>query len=170
VVGNKMLSGKWALKNLAPIILMASVSLAGCQSVPATGFSTEQKAALSAKGFVETPRGWELTMADRLLFASDASTLMADQAAIIANMASELKKVGIISAQVEGHTDATGSHEHNARLSKNRALAVSVPLLASGFQLSANQIVGRGEEFPVGDNASAEGRADNRRVVIIVTP
>lgn len=161
----------WTGLRAALIGLVAAAALAGCQSAPApTGFSAAQKAVLSANGFVERGDGWELTLADRVLFASDESALLPDQLASIGRIAAALAKVGIATARVEGHTDATGSANHNARLSKARAATVAAAMQANGMQLPDDQIVGRGEAFPIGDNRTAEGRADNRRVVIIVTP
>jgi outer membrane protein OmpA-like peptidoglycan-associated protein len=150
--------------------IAVAVTLAACQSVPPSGPSPAQRAVLAAHGFVQTERGWELTMADRLLFDSDESRLKPAQIDAIARIGSELVRVGVAAARVEGHTDATGSTAHNTQLSLERANAVAGPLRQSGMALSDDQILGRGEAFPIGDNRSAEGRADNRRVVIIVTP
>jgi OOP family OmpA-OmpF porin len=150
---------------------LAALLLAACQAAPApSGFSDAQKAVLAANGFVERADGWELTMAERVLFAIDESALKPDQIAAIARIGSALVTVGILTARVEGHTDATGSRAHNAKLSRARAQTVAQPLRASGMAFTDAQIIGRGEDFPVGDNRTEAGRADNRRVVIIVTP
>lgn len=153
------------------VTMAAAITLAACQSVPPpSGFSAAQKTVLTANGFVETTRGWELTMADRVLFDVNDSLLKPEQIAVLANVGAQLAKVGIASASVEGHTDNTGSDAFNIRLSQARAQSVAVPLRANGIALATNQIVGRGESFPVGDNETDAGRADNRRVVVIVTP
>jgi outer membrane protein OmpA-like peptidoglycan-associated protein len=66
---------------------------------------------------------------------------------------------------VEGHTDNTGSDSYNLKLSQQRADAVRQYLLAKGISGTRIEAKGFGEMQPVGDNATAEGRALNRRVV-----
>ncbi|WP_447757044.1 OmpA family protein [Sphingopyxis fribergensis] len=145
--------------------------LAACQSVPPpTGFSPAQVAALQSQGFVETGLGWELSMPERLLFPSNESALPADQQQRIGEIAAKLVSVGIITARVEGHTDSTGTSAYNLALSQARAQAVAGPMQGSGMRFTADQIVGRGETLPLSSNATAEGRQDNRRVVVIVAP
>ena len=145
--------------------------LAACQSVPPpTGFSPAQVAVLQSQGFVEAGPGWELSMPERLLFPSNESGLPADQQERIGNIAGKLVSIGITTARVEGHTDSTGTSAYNLTLSEARAQAVAAPMRASGMQFTADQIVGRGETLPLSSNTTAEGRQDNRRVVVIVTP
>lgn len=156
---------------LALLRICATTLLAACQSVPAPrGFNPEQVAALKAEGFAQTELGWELTLNERLLFASNESTLEPDQIERLGRLARNLASVGIFTARVEGHTDSTGSTKYNQRLSRARAVAVAAPLQANGMRFSADQIIGRGETTPISPNSTVEGRQDNRRVVVIITP
>lgn len=151
--------------------LFVAAALAACQSVPApTGFNAVQIAALKAEGFVETDAGWALTLPERLLFATDESDLKPEQIEAIAKIAGRLSAVGITSARVEGHTDSVGSSAYNLKLSQARAQAVAVPMQANGMALTPDQVIGRGEALPLSSNDTAEGRQDNRRVVVIVWP
>lgn len=153
------------------LVLTFAALLAACQSVPPpTGFGAAQIAMLKSQGFVETDTGWELTMPERLLFQSDQSDLPADKQQRIADIAAKLVSVGISTARVEGHTDSTGTAAYNLALSQARAQAVAAPLQASGMKFTADQIIGRGEALPLSSNTTAEGRQDNRRVVVIVWP
>ncbi len=145
--------------------------LAACQSVPpATGFTAAQIAALQSQGFVETGPGWMLSMPERLLFPSNESAVSPDQQQRISDIAAKLVSVGIITARIEGHTDSTGTSAYNLTLSQARAEAVAAPMQAGGMRFTADQIVGRGETLPLSSNTTSEGRQDNRRVVVIVTP
>jgi len=65
---------------------------------------------------------------------------------------------------VEGHTDSTGNDSYNMTLSKNRADAVTKYLVAQGISASRLTTYAHGETLPKYDNATAEGRAKNRRV------
>jgi outer membrane protein OmpA-like peptidoglycan-associated protein len=69
---------------------------------------------------------------------------------------------------VEGHTDSQGSSNSNQSLSQRRADAVRSYLISRGYPGDLIQAQGIGEDRPVADNNSAEGRANNRRVEIIV--
>ena len=145
--------------------------LAACQSVPpTTGFTPVQIAALQSQGFVEDGPGWMLSMPERLLFPSNESSVSPDQQQRIRDIAAKLVSVGIATARIEGHTDSTGTSAYNLTLSQARAQAVAGPMQAGGMQFTADQIVGRGETLPLSSNATPEGRQDNRRVVVIVTP
>ena len=153
------------------LIALFAALLAACQSTPApTGLNAAQIAVLQSQGFVETGLGWELSMPERLLFPSNESGLPADQQQRITDIATKLVSVGIVTARIEGHTDSTGTSAYNLTLSQARAEAVAAPMQAGGMQFTADQIVGRGETLPLSSNATAEGRQDNRRVVVIVTP
>lgn len=153
------------------LLTVFAAMLAACQSVPApTGFTPAQIAALRDEGFVEAGTGWELTLTERLLFGSNESTVDPEQRMRISELARNLASVGIVTARVEGHSDSTGASAYNLTLSQARAQAVAVPLQAGGMRLTPDQIVGRGEAVPMSTNDTVEGRKDNRRVVVIVTP
>ncbi|VWX53612.1 OmpA family protein [Novosphingobium sp. 9U] len=71
---------------------------------------------------------------------------------------------------VYGHTDSTGSDAYNLDLSKRRADAVARYLISRGVSSARIQTQGMGESYRVADNATAEGRAKNRRVEVKITP
>lgn len=155
----------------ALFMLAFAALLAACQSVPPqTGFTPEQVAVLKAEGFVDKGFDWTLNMPERLLFSTNESSVPTEQQARITDIAAKLVAVGITTARVEGHTDSTGAAAYNLTLSQARAEAVAAPMLAGGMKLAADQVVGRGETVPMSSNDTDEGRQDNRRVVVIVTP
>lgn len=153
------------------VLILLPLLLAACQTMPAPkGFTPAQVATLKAEGFVETGDGWTLTINERLLFATNESALKPEQVTILEATAKNLVSVGILTARVEGHTDSTGTTAYNQTLSQARAQSVARALQSSGMRFDADQIIGRGETIPLSPNDTAEGRQDNRRVVVIVTP
>jgi outer membrane protein OmpA-like peptidoglycan-associated protein len=70
--------------------------------------------------------------------------------------------------EIQGHTDATGSPEHNMQLGQERADAVRRYLNQKGVALNRMSTISYGETQPVDSNKSKEGRSKNRRVVIVV--
>lgn len=71
---------------------------------------------------------------------------------------------------VVGHTDSVGADDYNQTLSDRRASAVGNLLMAQGLATGRIQLQGRGEREPVASNTTAEGRAKNRRVDIVIKP
>jgi outer membrane protein OmpA-like peptidoglycan-associated protein len=72
--------------------------------------------------------------------------------------------------RVVGHTDNVGSAAYNNQLSQERAMAVARELIAAGTAASRISVSGRGFYEPITSNATAAGRAQNRRVEIVITP
>ena len=98
-------------------------------------------------------------------FASGSATLTAAAQASVRRLAAT---VGRKSVRVEAHTDSQGSDAANLALSQRRAEAVRQVLVASGVAAGRVTARGKGEVDPSADNASAGGRARNRRVEVIL--
>jgi len=114
----------------------------------------------SAEGFI-------VNLPD-ILFDVNKATLKAEAQIVIAKMAGILLVLPDLTLRVEGHTDSTGSEEHNLTLSKRRAESVFSFLAGSGIDQSRMTATGFGIQRPVADNSTAEGRKKNRRVEIII--
>jgi len=115
-------------------------------------------------------RGLVITLSGQVLFASDQATLLPAATAALDNVVAALKAMPANAGRVmiEGHTDARGSRAHNRDLAERRARAVRDFLTSRGLPSDLFVIEGIGPDRPVADNRSAEGRANNRRVEIVV--
>jgi outer membrane protein OmpA-like peptidoglycan-associated protein len=100
-------------------------------------------------------------------FGSGSARLTAQAQASLRALAAQLRG-GSSRIQIEGHTDSQGADAANLALSRQRAEAVRRVLEDAGLPGARLQASGKGESAPVADNASAGGRARNRRVEIIV--
>jgi outer membrane protein OmpA-like peptidoglycan-associated protein len=105
-----------------------------------------------------------------LLFAVDSTALRPDLRADLASVAQSLIRYPNSRIEVIGHTDNTGSAAYNYDLSQRRAVAVSNVLTQNGVPFGRITNIGRGFDQPVASNATAQGRAQNRRVEIIIRP
>jgi outer membrane protein OmpA-like peptidoglycan-associated protein len=116
----------------------------------------------------ETARGLIVNMSD-VLFDTGKYTLKPTTQISLAKVAGILEAYPGLKVQVEGYTDSVGSDEYNQALSQNRAGAVKDFLVAQG--VSPNNITsqGFGKNDPVADNSTAPGRAQNRRVNMVVS-
>jgi outer membrane protein OmpA-like peptidoglycan-associated protein len=129
----------------------------------------EAAAALASIAKVEQEgRGTVITISGALLFGSGRSQLLPGAGHALDAVARAIELDPDRNVVVEGHTDARGSDELNARLSRDRAEAVRVRLIAAGVDPARIRAVGRGESSPIANNATPEGRAENRRVEIIL--
>jgi OOP family OmpA-OmpF porin len=100
-------------------------------------------------------------------FATGKADIQTESQPIIDQIVELLKSNPTLKISVEGHTDNTGSPASNKTLSENRAKAVRNALIAKGTDQSRLSSKGFGQESPVSDNDSEEGRAKNRRVEIV---
>jgi outer membrane protein OmpA-like peptidoglycan-associated protein len=116
-------------------------------------------------------RGTVITLSGGVLFASAKYDLLANAQENLAQVADALSKSDPDSKiLVQGYTDSQGGEAYNMELSRHRAEAVRNFLVSHGVAGDRVTAQGFGPSQPVADNASPEGRADNRRVEIIVQP
>lgn len=101
---------------------------------------------------------------DRLLFATDSATLDAQSTEQLNNVAAILKAYPNVHMTIGGYTDNTGDAAHNLQLSQDRADSVVAQLVTMGIAPDRLTAKGYGDQHPVGDNSTDEGRALNRRI------
>lgn len=106
---------------------------------------------------------------DKLVFNTGSATLRPESQAQLTNIAAILTNCPSVHLVIAAYTDNVGSPESNLRLSRNRANTVVSQLVSKGVPPDHLTAEGHGQEYPVADNASEEGRAQNRRVVMLVT-
>jgi outer membrane protein OmpA-like peptidoglycan-associated protein len=105
-----------------------------------------------------------------ILFATNKSDLNTASRTSLTQFANSLKTHADTDVQIYGHTDSSGSDAINIPLSQNRASAVEKFLEQQGITASRLVTEGFGSSQPVGDNATAAGKAQNRRVEIYILP
>ena len=116
----------------------------------------------------DTPRGLVVDMGD-VLFDVGKSNLRPEGREDLAKLSGIIINYPKLRLTIEGHTDNRGNPELNQRLSEQRATAVLDYLIKQGLDRSSLSAQGLGENNPVADNSTAEGRQKNRRVEIIVS-
>lgn len=116
----------------------------------------------------DEPRGMVITMSGSVLFASSKATLLSAARSRLEQVADVLLEDGERRIIVEGYTDSQGSDGYNLALSQRRADAVRDSLVQRGYRADLIESRGLGEGNPVAGNDTADGRANNRRVEIIV--
>jgi outer membrane protein OmpA-like peptidoglycan-associated protein len=113
-------------------------------------------------------RGVVLTLNGSVLFAFNKSDLLPAAKTKLDQVAEVLKQSPDASFTVEGNTDSKGSADYNKELSERRANSVKDYLASKGVNGDNIKAVGNGEDQPVASNDTPEGRANNRRVEIIL--
>lgn len=113
------------------------------------------------------PVGCAYNVRINVLFETNSATLAGDQHEELDRLVAALKSTPTLSAIIEGHTDSAGTAEHNQDLSERRAQTVADYLASHGISANRLHPQGFGELRPIADNTTAEGRAQNRRVVLL---
>lgn len=134
-----------------------------------------EQQALAALSKIENvkqePRGTVITLSGAVIFPSGKSELLPSARNKLSEVATALSQNEAASKiVVEGHTDSVGSAEMNQALSMRRAEAVRDALVSNGVSRDRVSVEGHGASRPVADNDSPAGRANNRRVEIVVQP
>ncbi len=175
------------------VLLAAAASLAGCAT---KSYVDERIAGVSSRLDTQEARLDELTATSRqalaraeeagvlaqgkflytvvmsddgLTFDSEQATLSDAAQARLTRLAADLKADNRnVFVEIQGHTDATGDPNYNRWLGQQRADAVQRFLHEEGVALGRMATISYGEDAPTADNGTAEGRAANRRVEIVV--
>jgi outer membrane protein OmpA-like peptidoglycan-associated protein len=111
-----------------------------------------------------------LIMPGNITFATDSADIASNFYTPLNNLATSFKQYNQNSIEIVGHTDSTGSHDHNMLLSERRAQSVANYLIAQGVDPARLSTRGAGPDQPVASNATESGRAQNRRVEVSLKP
>jgi outer membrane protein OmpA-like peptidoglycan-associated protein len=136
-------------------------------NVPAFGVESQ------LLGFIQDPnKGVDSNVwfnYDRLLFDTDSATLRPESQEQLRNIAAILKAYPNVHIKIGGYTDNTGDAASNLSLSQDRANGVMAQLVNLGVSADRMEAQGYGDQYPVADNATEAGRAQNRRIAMNVT-
>jgi outer membrane protein OmpA-like peptidoglycan-associated protein len=111
----------------------------------------------------------KIELPETVQFEVDSSNLVENSKTLLNEVAAQLKShPEITKIQIEGHTDSTASHRHNQKLSEQRAAAVKTYLVGRGIDANRMTTKGFGQDKPIADNKTEEGRFKNRRVDFVI--
>jgi outer membrane protein OmpA-like peptidoglycan-associated protein len=169
-----LMSGDDAVERRQQALIGAGV---GALAGGAIGYYMDQqeaklRAELEGTGVSVTRMGDNITlnMPGNVTFATDSSDLRPAFFGVLNSVGTVLNEFDQTVVEVAGHTDSTGSNEHNQGLSQRRANTVGEYLYTQKIMDERIITVGMGEHYPVADNATPEGREMNRRVEITLVP
>lgn len=132
----------------------------------------ELEAELSGTGVGVARQGDNLIlrMPADVTFASNQSSVNARSFATLDDVAAVLNRYDQSIIDIVGHADSDGTDEYNLNLSRERAASVARYLVSRNVLADRLYVDGRGESAPIASNATAEGKAQNRRVEILIRP
>ena len=172
VVG--LISGDDAVDRRQKALILAGV---GALAGGAVGYymdrqQAELRAELEGTGVSVTRIGDNITlnMPGNITFATDSSDLSPAFFDVLGSVSKVLNKYEKTVVEVAGHTDSTGTDQYNQSLSQRRAGSVAQYLRSQGILGERVMELGLGEQYPVADNATADGRQLNRRVELTLVP
>jgi len=111
-----------------------------------------------------------VTLPNDILFGVDSTAVRPDLRSDLGVLARSMQNYPNSTIQIVGHADSDGDASYNQRLSEGRANAVASVLTGNGVAFNRIQAFGRGEDQPVASNLTPEGKAQNRRVDIVILP
>ncbi|MDS7598144.1 OmpA family protein [Agrobacterium tumefaciens] len=132
----------------------------------------ELRQQLQGTGVSVTRRGDSivLNMPSNITFATDQDQVIPPFYATLDSVGIVLNKFNRTLIDINGHTDSTGSLQHNQALSERRAASVANYLGARGVDQRRISTLGFGPSQPIASNATPDGRAQNRRVEVLISP
>ena len=129
-----------------------------------------QELASTGVGVIRDNDSIRLVMPGNITFQTDSAAINSGFYPVLNSVAKVLNKYDNSTVLVSGHTDSTGSADYNLNLSRERAQSVAAYLQGQGVKSSRFEVMGLGSSNPIASNASANGRAQNRRVEIKIIP
>jgi OOP family OmpA-OmpF porin len=111
----------------------------------------------------------KIELKEKVHFQTAKAVIQRNSYGLLNEIADVLKKRPEIQIRIEGHTDSRAKRKYNLRLSQSRATAVKRYLVGRGIAATRMEAVGYGPDRPIGDNRSAVGRENNRRVEFVIT-
>ena len=151
--------------------------LAGAAIGGGTGYyldaqAAELRAELASTGVqvIESDDNIRLIMPGNITFKTDSADINSSFYPVLNSVAKVLNKYDNSTVLVSGNTDNTGSAEYNLKLSQERAQSVAAYLQGQGVANKRFEVMGLGFSNPIASNATAQGRAQNRRVEIKIIP
>lgn len=111
-----------------------------------------------------------LIMPGNITFDTDSYNLRSNFYPVLNSVGEVLAKYADTTVRVSGHTDNTGSRQHNQTLSERRASSVADYLVTRGVAQNRMLVQGMGFDQPIADNSTQAGRASNRRVELYILP
>ncbi len=119
-------------------------------------------------GYKVDPDGCPVHVTLHVNFPFDSSVLPASANSDINTLTRVLKENPPAKIIIVGHTDHSGSDEYNQKLSERRAASLGKRLVENGIEAERIEMSGKGEKEPVASNATAAGRAQNRRIEVAI--
>jgi len=117
-------------------------------------------------GYKVDPDGCPVHVTLHVNFAFDSSVLPASSKDDVAKLTRVLSENPPAKVIIIGHTDHTGTDEYNQKLSERRAASLAKKLIDNGIDAKRIETSGKGEKEPIATNATAAGRAQNRRIEV----
>jgi outer membrane protein OmpA-like peptidoglycan-associated protein len=121
-------------------------------------------------GIVNNGQNLVVTLPQDILFATNSTSVSGAAQSDLSTLAGSINGYPNSTVNVVGHTDNVGDATFNLDLSQRRAQSVTSVLINAGVSPTRIRSIGRGEDAPVATNQTSEGRQQNRRVEIIITP
>jgi OOP family OmpA-OmpF porin len=111
----------------------------------------------------------KIELKQTVYFDTNKATIKPMSFALLNDVAQAMQDNPKIKVEIQGHTDSQGDDKFNLKLSQRRAESVRTYLIKKGVSSDRMTSKGYGENVPIADNRTSDGRAQNRRVEFVIT-
>jgi outer membrane protein OmpA-like peptidoglycan-associated protein len=152
------------------LCMVGMFALSGCETPGKVGQVSKFDLATASTDDIAKAleKDGKVVISGGVLFETDSAKLAPGSADLVKRVAEAMKKNPNLKLSVVGHTDNTGDYNYNVQLSERRAKAFAEALIKEGVAANRLTAVGVGPQSPVATNDTPEGRAQNRRVELVV--
>jgi len=160
-----------AMRCMVIVLCMVGMfALSGCETPGKVGQVSKFDLATASTDDIAKAleKDGKVVISGGVLFETDSAKLAPGSADLVKRVAEAMKKNPNLKLSVVGHTDNTGDYNYNVQLSERRAKAFAEALIKEGVAANRLTAVGVGPQSPVATNDTPEGRAQNRRVELVV--
>jgi OmpA-OmpF porin, OOP family len=150
--------------------MVSALALFGCATPGKTGEMSRFDVATASPDDIKKAleKDGKVVLSGGILFETDSARLAPSAADLVSRISEVMKNNPDLKISVVGHTDSTGDYNYNVKLSERRAKAFVAALIKDGIAANRLTGVGVGPQSPVATNDTPEGRAENRRVEIVL--
>ena len=150
--------------------MVSALALLGCATPGKIGEVSKFDVATASPDDIKKAleKDGKVVLSGGILFETDSAKLAPSAADLVSRISEVMKNNPDLKISVVGHTDSTGDYNYNVKLSERRAKAFADALVKDGIAANRLTGVGVGPQSPIASNDTPEGRAENRRVELVL--
>jgi len=166
----RSLNSKWGRHCSSTFVIVGMLTLSGCTTPGKIGEVSKFDIAVASSDDIAEAlkKDGRVAISGGILFETDSAKIAPSASDLVSRLVDVMNNNPDIKVAVVGHTDSTGNYKYNIQLSERRAKTMVDALIKEGISANRLAAVGVGPLIPAASNDTVEGRAQNRRVELVL--